>query len=224
MRHSSDFYMHELGAITVCFCEMMLKRESLDNAEDISKGIMSGLTGIMLIVIAQCMDGHRCSSTVKVSVYIGCLGMALWRNISIEIGEHSEFYVSLPFMTKPLSVLKLMRVALLNNMVLFFKKLVFQIKHKNCILIGMHPQIVWLNDGIREKLTLSLTQSIERSVTMSFDIHKQSLQQQIDVFLDNNRDISRLCLRHRVARKFSAVEFAYFLIFHFFIFFAFLID
>jgi len=208
--HSFDLYMHGLGQVVVGICEALLRRSSMHQAIDIAFTIGSGLRGIVTVLIAHSLDGHRCAVWVKASVYILFLFLTAFRmsryGETRDANGFQDLNFTLPLIAQSISVLQIRRVALLNNALLFFKLVVFQLKHRNCILIGMCPGLSWMNDGVREKLTMSIEKAFDRALTLSLDIYKQAMQQQIDVYLDQNRDISHVFLRPAAACKIHQVK------------------
>ena len=213
--HSFDLYMHGLGQVVVSVCEALLRRSSMHQARDVVYNINSGLMGAMAVLIAHSLDGHRCAGWVKASVYtlflfLTAIRMSRYGETGFASGWEGkgfqDLHIALPLIAQSMSVLHIRRVALMNNALLFFKRVVFQLKYRNCILIAMYPNLAWMNDGVREKLTMSLEKAFDRELTLSLDIYKQAVQQQIDVYLDHNRDVSHLFLRYVVACKINQVE------------------
>ena len=107
--------------------------------------------------------------------------------------------IIVPLIHKTVSLKSTYLIAKFNLIVFLLKKVIFNLRHKGCVLISVHPTTLWKKEHIQRAIISGLQR--QRTSTMSLDIYKQAMTQKVDIYLlESNNILSSLFTTSRASR------------------------
>ena len=207
--HSFDLYVQELCAVAWIVCATALQMDYL--GQDVLRWfhhVCGNFYSIVAIMTYQCFDGYHVANWIK-HIMIGIAVMAYGFYFVLELydPQFEDILIPAPLIKQTISIRGISLIATWNIIVLFVKRIIFQITASDCILVATYPTMNWVREEIKQRIASSMDRT--RTVTMSLDIYKQSLTQKLDLFLLDTRDMLHLWFTHRIAHKIQQVTCAF---------------
>ena len=211
--HSFDLYLQILSAVIICAGDTMIRWERFsDDGLNLFNQMSAGLASALAILIGQSLDAYHAANWIKNTVIVVITSRYCWYFAQLlygigVFGDVDDIRIHVPGIDHTVSVRNLMLVAFFNVIILFLRKLLFQIRCRECISVATYPKSVWTSTQNMEADPLQRQRA--RTLTMSLDIYKQSLTQNVELHLLENHNILNLVFSANVAGTLQKVKYQY---------------